>query len=105
MRAVVHRIDHALDTPGLADYALLWLHYGSALAALGEAMTIDVPAGARATAAKLTDNALSSIDCEGDVAGYGPGPCGCRPPAPSRVGRRQWVQCATSCAPGTPARP
>ena len=74
MRSVVHRIDHDLDAPALADYAMLWLRDGFALAALGQAMAIDVPAGARATAAKLTESALSSIDCDGDIDTYGTGP-------------------------------
>lgn len=74
MRAVVHRIDHDLDAAALADRAMLWLHDGFALAALGQALTIDVPAGERTTAAKLTDSVLSGIECEGDIDAYGTGP-------------------------------
>ncbi|HUP74058.1 MAG TPA: isochorismate synthase [Acidimicrobiales bacterium] len=74
MRAIVHRIDHDIDAPGLADYAMLWLRDGLALAALGQALTIEVPANERSTAADRTDTALSSIDCDGDIEAYGTGP-------------------------------
>jgi menaquinone-specific isochorismate synthase len=74
MRAIVHRIDHDLDPGALADHAMLWLHDGFALAALGQSCAIDVPAGERTAAAKLTDSALSAIDCDGDVDTYGTGP-------------------------------
>src|SRR5689334_8894900 len=74
MRAVVHRIDHDLDAAALADHAMLWLHDGFALAALGQALTIEVPAGERTTAATPTEHALASIDCEGDIDTYGTGP-------------------------------
>jgi len=74
MRAIVHRIDHDIDAAALADYAMLWLHDGFALAALGQSLTIDVPANERATAAERADTALSAIECDGDVDTYGTGP-------------------------------
>jgi menaquinone-specific isochorismate synthase len=74
MRAIVHRIDHDIDPTALADYAMLWLHDGFALAALGQALTIEVPANERATAAELAETALSAIECDGDVDAYGTGP-------------------------------
>jgi isochorismate synthase len=74
MRAIVHRIDHDIDPTAMADYAMLWLHDGFALAALGEATTIHVPAHERDSAAARADGLLSSIKCEGDVEAYGAGP-------------------------------
>jgi menaquinone-specific isochorismate synthase len=74
MRAIVHRIDHDIDPTAMADYAMLWLHDGFALAALGQATTIDVPANERESAAARTNAVLSSIECEGDVDVYGTGP-------------------------------
>jgi menaquinone-specific isochorismate synthase len=74
MRAIVHRIDHELDAGALADFAMLWLHDGFALAALGQALAIDVPAGDRASAAERTADALSAIECDGDIDTYGTGP-------------------------------
>jgi isochorismate synthase len=74
MRAIVRRIDHDIDPTAMADYAILWLHDGFSLAALGQATTIDVPAGERGSAAARADAVLSSIECEGDIEVYGTGP-------------------------------
>ena len=74
MRAVVHRIDHDIDATALADYAILWLHDGFSLAALGQACTIEVPANERATAADRAETVLASIECDGDIDAYGTGP-------------------------------
>ncbi|MEO5838400.1 MAG: isochorismate synthase [Acidimicrobiales bacterium] len=74
MRAIVHRIDHDIDAAALADHAMLWLHDGFALAALGEAAAIEVPAHERATAAERAGDVLSAIECDGDIDTYGTGP-------------------------------